>query len=383
MAPSGILSLSTSEIGVGAAAVLLSKYLIGRALQKLTLTGNFPPALSEWASRVMLRTMATSTGFDRRLAGFTLTDIKRLSNADGTLIRGSVPFTHLLQGKEGGIDVGAIALLVDSLTTLAIVAHGTLPGVSVELNFEMFSDGFAAIQGAAAAESSRTGPLELEVEARVTKTGRMLAFTEITIWANLPSQKDSTVSSSERLIVAVGSHIKFVGSMPAVAKAAFAFGNLAPTVCLWVGKKLIKTPANLTVTVPSSAAVTSTLGADVEDAFLSDDDMAPGMFRVRLSKAMGNPYGAAHGAAIAAIMAKAALRAVPAGGQHLARSVAVTFCSPVRTGGAESELVTQVHERGTDSFVVVIEIRRPAQSNASKTSRLSVLARGRVTVSRL
>lgn len=106
-----------------------------------------------------------TVGFDRALEGIRLTDLgEGTATAEIDVVKGVMNWVGTLHG-------GAIATLVDDVGTVAIMSADRegRPGVTTDLNVSYFAAGPAGAR--------------VQIEGRVLKSGRTLAFVEVDLWS--------------------------------------------------------------------------------------------------------------------------------------------------------------------------------------------------------
>ena len=133
--------------------------------------------------------------------------------SDGTC-RCRFPVARHAQNRYGALHGGCAATLVDVVSTAALLTVCGDPGVSASLNVIYASPG--------------PGGTDVDVEARVLKHGRSLAFLEVSIWTRggdgEGKGKDAD-AAADRKLVAKGSHVKFLpGTGVGMAPGAFSGG---------------------------------------------------------------------------------------------------------------------------------------------------------------
>lgn len=136
-----------------------------------------------WAL-LCLRTCATA-GFDKNVGLPKLLSLEAARCGEVTV---RVRVNHSLQNPMHSLHGGAAAMLVDNITTAAIMSSGSYPGVSVSMSLQFV-------------EGCTPGEL-LTVTAKVTKRGEILMHSEAKI-----RRQDGT-------LVARGTHVKYVGATP-------------------------------------------------------------------------------------------------------------------------------------------------------------------------
>lgn len=95
------------------------------------------------------------------------------------------PVTPRVQNRYGTLHGGCVATLVDVVSTVALLTVSQDPGVSVNIGTNYITPG--------------PGGADVEVDARVTKVGRTLAFMDVTL--------RTAVGGTT---VATGTHCKFL-----------------------------------------------------------------------------------------------------------------------------------------------------------------------------
>ena len=192
----------------------------------------------------------------------------------------------------------------------------------------------------------------------------------------------------KRVLLAVGSHTKYLGGPPLPLACAFAAANCMPAAFLALGRLLLPPPN--TTSKPREAAVT--FGAEMA-ALLHPVEDAPNAWHVHITPDLLNLYGAAHGAALAALTGQAAellvrrdLGSAPTaggggsssdgGGRLAVRSALMEYLSPVRAG-RDAELVARLINSDAEqaaTFVVMVAVR----SAAGPPAKRPILARAKV-----
>jgi acyl-coenzyme A thioesterase PaaI-like protein len=355
-------------------------------------SSRFPQALGDWLARAFVQKLSQHKGFDGRLAGFTVTHVSARRGAEGASVCGTVPLHAGLMSRRGAVDGGAIAFLADSLTTVALMAQGALPGVSAALSYELMPDAVAATAEGAV----------LEVEARVLKAGRNLGFTELRVWAAAAAAAGE--SEGERRLLAIASHTKYLGGAPLPLAWAFALANFAPGALLALGSRLVPITAGAPpakVREADGRRLGAEMGALLRrqqpdgSTGVSGVSGVSGACVVTISRELTNLYGAAHGAALAALMAQSAelevQRTHPARSGHDGRgsSIATTLCvrssavdylSPVRAkkdAEIAARLVNSAAEQAAGTFVAMVEVRSAGDAPAAKRP---VLTRAKIVL---
>jgi acyl-coenzyme A thioesterase 13 len=136
-----------------------------------------------WAL-ICLRTCSTAN-FDKNVG---LPKLMSLESAKSGEVTVRVRVNHSLQNPLHSLHGGAAAMLVDNVTSAAIMSSGSYPGVSVALSLQFV-------------EGCSPGEL-LSVTAKVTKRGETIMHSEAKI-----KRQDGT-------LVARGTHVKYVGATP-------------------------------------------------------------------------------------------------------------------------------------------------------------------------
>ena len=380
--------------------LVLLRWIGGRVLHALFgKSSRFPQTLGDWLARATVQKLSQHKGFDGRLAGFAVTHVSARRGAEGASVCGTVPLHAGLMSRRGAVDGGAIAFLADSLTTVALMAQGALPGVSAALSYELMLDAVAAT----VAEEG----VVLEVEARVLKAGRNLGFTELRVWAAAAAAAAAAgegEGEGERRLLAIASHTKYLGGAPLPLAWAFALANLAPGAVLALGSRLVPTTGAPVAKARAAdgRADGRRLGAEMgallrrqqHDGSAGAGVSGAGACVVTISKELTNLYGAAHGAALAALMAQSAelevQRAHPARSSDgrgsstattlCVRSSAVDYLSPVpakKDAEIVARLVNSAAEQAAGTFVAMVEVRSAGDAPAAKRP---VLTRAKIVL---
>lgn len=238
-----------------------------------------------WAL-LCLRTCATAN-FDKNVG---LPKLISLESAKSGEVSVRVRVNHNLQNPMQSLHGGAAAMLVDNVTTAAMMSSGSYAGVSVSMSLQFV-------------EGCTPGEL-LTVSAKVTKRGDVIMHSE------------AKIRRQDGALVARGTHVKYVGGTPLLFKL---IQRLRPWLLFKLLKyQLTRLPAlsledKETLRPPASdqekAQYYGALGTqaypltnfDAVFGMAGLRTLGEGRFRVN-SKPITNVYGAMHGGATATLV---------------------------------------------------------------------------------
>jgi acyl-coenzyme A thioesterase PaaI-like protein len=314
-------------------------------------------------AKLVLEKVSGGETFDKFLTGIKLDKI----DADN---RNHLYFSLVLgpnlQGKDGKLLPGAISLLIDTTTSICLLSRGFLPGVSVDIHYS-FDHG---VNDQLEAHLKNGGePPRLQVQSWITKGGRNMAFTEMLLFVDFGG-------TDGRKLLAHGSHTKFIGAAPPPLAVAFSLAHAFPTLALKVVQRV--SARNSGIALSNSACdqrMLQAMNENLSDPLEKQDAHGPYLAKAwKVVKTFQNPYGAAHGAALASLMSHVAMELMS---QHAPNaemhSQAITYCSAAGSNALVECIATIPKYHTLDGCTICFVEAR------SKGKRETVLAKSRLT----
>lgn len=230
--------------------------------------------LREWISKWFPLTHT----FEQFIKDFEFEEIR----PDGTIV-GSINASGVLLSKDGRLHEGGLMLLIDSLSSITVMAAGRLTGVSMDM-------------GVAVLVPVKAGT-RLRIESRALRIGRTTAFLAV----------DVRRADGAGELLAIGQHTKHVG-MPLLVRVWHGLAVRIPALARrWTLQSLVKLAA-----VQKQHSIKKCAGKSMEEALgigLREDDAGSAeRFTAPVAIQLINGYWSGHGAASAGLCAEAVHR---------------------------------------------------------------------------